>query len=200
MIYSAAGEPRDPFSEGLDRPLQRLELVRDIGRLSQLFGQMDWAIDAHKKLADWHIAGGPPTPTHPKLEHYLRRRTLHIGKLAIISAVSRTKKVGVIELIDVDRAIEWLLEAEQLMPDIFRSMMGKSDTQVLDELYNYLVNLYNMARQAPINESRLFNFLRMRAPSDKLGKMLEMAEKSRMIRKVQGTDCYVPCARKDFSE
>jgi hypothetical protein len=145
------------------------------------------------------MADGPPTPQHSKLEHYCRRRTLHAIKLSVTSSISRTCRVGAIELIDVNRAIEWLLEAELHIPDVFRAMVGRSDHQIIEELYYYLLSLYKSAGNSPIHESRLFSFLSQRAPSDKVQKLLEIAERSNVLVRMAGTDTYRPQPRHEFN-
>lgn len=200
MVYANSGEPSDPFANGLDRPIERHRLMQNLSHLSQLYGEVKWSPEAQVRLRDWHLKNGPPTPTHSRLEHYCRRRTQHAIKLSLISSVSRTGKVGFIEKIDVDRAIEWLIEAEKFMPDIFRAMIGQSDSEIIEELYNHLVSLYGMARKAPINERSLFLFLLKRVPSEKIPKILEAAERSNMIARIGGTDTYIPRERKEFAE
>jgi hypothetical protein len=199
MAYGTSGEPKDPFTEGLDRPLERRRLLNNLGRLSMLYGPVPWTKVAAEKLTAWHVSGGKPTPTHSKLEHYCRRRTLHVIKLSIVSSVSRTNRVGQIEEIDVDRAIAWLVEAERLMPDIFRSMIGRSDHQIIEELYAHVLALYATTR-APIHEQRLFTFLLQRVPSDKINHIIAAAERSGMIARIAGTESYTPKARTEFVE
>lgn len=200
MVYAGGGEPRDPFAEGKDMRVERTLLVEKLGKLSILYGELKWDSSASDKLTKWHMAGGPPTPSHSKLEHYCRRRTLHTIKLSIVSSISRTHRVGTIEALDVDRAINWLVEAEALMPDAFRSMVGRSDHQVVEELYNHLVALYSMSKQSPINESRLYAFLIQRVPSDKVSKILEVAERSNMVARIAGTETFIPRPRTEFTE
>lgn len=200
MVYSDSNGLSDPFAEGLHRPIERRLLMNDLGKLSQLYGEMKWDREAANRLREWHLNGGPPTPTHSRLEHYCRRRTHHVIKLAIISSVSRTATIGKIERMDVDRSIEWLVEAERFMPDIFRAMIGQSDVEVIEELYAHLVSLYGMSRKAPINERHLFTFLLRRVPSEKISKILEAAERANMIARVGGTDSYIPRERKEFTE
>jgi predicted transcriptional regulator len=86
------------------------------------------------------------------------------------------------------------------MPDAFRAMVGRSDRDVIEELYRHLVALFNMSKQQPIPEARLYNFLNQRVPTDKVAKILEVAERSNMIARIGGTDTYVPRARTEFSE
>lgn len=200
MVYATSGEPIDPFGEGFDRPIVRQQLVNELNRLSILYGELKWSEAARRTMTVWHVAGGPPAPTHSKLEHYCRRRTQHAIKLALVSAVSRTGKCGLIEEIDVVRAIAWLTEAEKLMPDIFRAMIGQSDHDVIEELYRYMVNMYATNKRQPIHERFLVMFLSRRVPSDKVFKIIEAAERSGMITRIGGTETYRPNERKDFVE
>jgi hypothetical protein len=200
FIYASSGDPSNPFEEGHDRPIERVRLLGKLGKISELYGELKWDKVAANYLAAWHMSGGKPTPTHSRLEHYIRRRTLHVIKLCIISSVSRTNKIGTIEQIDVERAIAWLTEAEKVMPDIFRAMEGNSDFQVIEELYHFLVRLYNAARQSPIPEKSLYSFLITKVPSEKIEKILLAAERSHMIDRVGGTDTFIPKARVDFVE
>lgn len=121
-------------------------------------------------------------------------------KLSIISSVSRTRKVSSIEPHDVDRALSWLIEAEALMPDVFRAMVGRSDHQIIEELYNHLVTLYAMSKGAPIHDSRLVTFLLQRVPSDKVKSIMETAERSGILERLGGTDTYRPKAKTENAE
>lgn len=199
MIYASEGQRRDLFEEGSDRPVSRTRLVQRLGSLSQLYGEVGWTAEARDRIVRWHMADGPPTPKHSKLEHYCRRRSLHVIKLALISSVSRSGNITNISLEDVDRAIEWLIEAEKLIPDIFRAMIGRSDSQVIEELYLYLLSLWTAAAESPIHESKLFIFLSQRVPSDKVQKLLEIAERSNVVARVAGTDTYIPRPRHAFT-
>jgi hypothetical protein len=199
MIYSSEGHKHDLFTEGKDHSISRARIISRLSTISQLYGELEWTKEARDRLVTWHMADGPPTPQHSKLEHYCRRRTLHAIKLSVTSSISRTCRVGAIELIDVNRAIEWLLEAELHIPDVFRAMVGRSDHQIIEELYYYLLSLYKSAGNSPIHESRLFSFLSQRAPSDKVQKLLEIAERSNVLVRMAGTDTYRPQPRHEFN-
>ncbi len=199
MIYSSEGHKRNLFEEGEDHPVTRARIIARLSTLSQLYGEVQWTEEARQRIVSWHLADGPPTPQHSKLEHYCRRRSLHAIKLAVTSSVSRTGRVGTIDLLDINRAIEWLLAAEVHIPDVFRAMIGKSDHQVIEELYYYLLSLWRTAGQSPIHESRLFSFLSQRVPSDKVHKLLEVAERSNVIARMAGTDTYIPRPKHEFS-
>lgn len=200
LIYASKGEANDPFGEGYERPIGRTLLLEQLGKLSLLYGEINWTEQAKDRLRTWVKADGPPTPTHSKLEHYCKRRQLHAIKLAMISSVSRLNAVKAIELIDIDRAIEWLIEAEKVMPDVFRSMRGKSDGQVIEELYEFLMSLYNVSQQKGVHENKLYAFLMNRVPSEKIAKILESAEKAHMMERIGGSFLWRPRPRRDFVE
>jgi len=192
MVYCG----KTPFKELFyDPPIEHglRQLVLDkLGRMSQLYGEAKWAAAAVETIADWHRAGRPPEPQHSKLAHYNNSRSMFAIKLALISTVSRTGGL-LVELVDVKRALAWLLEAEALMPDVFREMIGKSDTQVIEEMYYYLLSRYNAAKQKPIRGEEIIKFLLTRVPSEKADKILSMAERANILARVAGTqDLWVP--------
>lgn len=195
MIYSPE-RPRKPLFDDPGEPeeLRALVLAR-LGAMSQLYGPLRWEPEAVKMIHEWDRDDGPPTPQHSKLVHYVRRRTLHVLKLAIVSAVARSG-VLVMRLVDIERAIAWLVEAERLMPDIFRAMVGKSDSQVIEEMHYYVTALWAKAKGQPVHERMIFGFLAQRVPSDKIETILRMAERANIVARVAGTaDQYVPKPR-----
>lgn len=199
MVYAASGPPIDLFTENIVRDVSLKRLRESLRRLSVLYGQLSWTDEAKLYINKWHLAGGPPTPTHSRLEHYVKRRTQHVIKLSMISSVSRTGAVGVIEKLDVERAIKWILEAEVVMPDIFRSMIGQSDHEVIEELYHFAVKIFAMTKK-PIPDQQLTRFLLQRVPADKAQKILEMAERANVLSRVGGSDNYIPKNKMDFAE
>ena len=191
MIYQGSRPRQDIFGECEDEDEGlRQKLLDRLGRISTLYGQMSWTQTAHDKIRNWHMGGELPLPTHSKLTYYNSRRPLHLVKLSTISSISRGDSL-VIEEIDVTRAMEWLFEAEHLMPDIFRDMAGKSDYQVIEELHFYLTAVW-AKNQSPIPESKLHNFLAPRCPSEKIAKIVEVAEKSNIISRFAGTTTFRP--------
>lgn len=182
MIYAAEGKFQELFQEDTeeikDTALWKT-LVEQLGQISNMYGQMAWEPAAATKLATWHRAKGPPVPMHSKLTHYNNSRTMFIIKLSIVSAVSRSGAYIITEY-DVGRAMTWLLDAEAKMPDVFREMVGKSDTQVIDELHYMVVMEENRGGKA-LQTKVLWDFLRQRVPSDKIEKILLSAERSGLV-------------------
>ena len=198
MVYASESPFRELFMEENNTTGVKSRLLSQLEQLTRLNGACQLSAEAAARLAEWHRLGGPPAPTHSKLEYYKNRRTtLHVVKLAMIAAVSRTKAL-VIDLEDVDRAIGWLIQAEAVMPDIFRAMVGRSDAQVIEELHFYLTALWRAAKLKPIPEEKLFHFLHQRVPSEKVEKIIMIAERSNVIARIAGTAQYVPKPRAEF--
>jgi hypothetical protein len=191
MIYSSEVPLLDIFASSPDNSAVRARIVAKLGQISEHYGQLHWTPEAQAKLGKWHLDGGPPTPSHSRLTHYVRRRTLHVLKLIIISAIARGS-FDRVELYDVDRALAWLLSAEKLMPDIFRAMIGRSDVQVLEELHHFVTTRWHMSAKKPISEVDIFAWLSARVPSDKIRHLLEVAERAGIMERLAGTTSYKP--------
>lgn len=194
MIYAHETPFRELFHDEIRDEELHLKIISRLGRLSQLYGQCLWDPEGRDAIAAWHKAKGPPRPEHSKLVHYNNSRTMLLAKLCIVSAISRSgEKLIMVE--DVRRAIGWLTEAERVMPDIFREMVGKSDSQVLEELH-YFVTAMWAKEKGPSKSVRgdlVRKFLLQRAPHDKVESLLMVAERANIIARVAGTmDSWVP--------
>lgn len=185
MIYSAVPPRVSLFSKQEPRDHLFKHLASELSEISALMGQIQWEPEAEKELERWALDGCEPIPQHSKLQHYTGRRILHTLKLSVISCISRTKGL-VVSLEDVSRARDWLLHAEQLMPDIFRDMVLKSDAQVIQELHFFLWQLW-VKHKKPIHEGRAIHFLQNRLPAEKIERVLDIAVKSGILRKVDST-------------
>ena len=195
MVYSSETPFKELWSGGGEDEALRRRVLSRLSHLASLYGPMSWHADAADELASWHRAGkgkgGPPVPTHSKLEHYNRSRTMHAVKLAIISAISRTGAL-VIEHVDVKRAIAWLTFAEVGMPDIFRAMVGRSDVQVMEELHYFVQAQWAREKQQAVKGEVLRKFLMTRIPHDKVESLLEAVDRANIVARVAGTDTWLP--------
>ena len=198
FIYSNEQIVKDLFEEKEWDEERRENLLIRLGQMSQMYGQFKFTNSAAKCLAEWHIAGGPPTPDHSKLVHYNRSRTnLHVLKLSMISAISRTGQL-IIEEPDAQRAISWLLEAESFMPGIFRAMVGRSDVEVIEELWLYVATQYKNSKE-PIRGAVIAAFLGERCDSRLVTPIWEQAARSEVIQLVAGSqDLWIPGPRTSF--
>jgi hypothetical protein len=195
MIFSAETPEHDLLDLAPIPEVLKTSLLSRLVKLSQLWGELNYEPEAFEFLRKWHSGGRKPKPTHSKLEHYERNRTQNVIKLSGLSALSRGALPGptAITIGDVKRAIAWLVEAEELMPDIFRAMIGKSDGQVIEELGYFVQGYWSSKKQKPLEEKLLWEFLIDRVPSEKIPKIMEAALRSNVIARVVGTeDLYIP--------
>jgi len=120
-------------------------------------------------------------PSHPKLQHYGTRRWAHLLKLCMVSSIDRDGKL-VLDVVDFNRAMTWLVEAENHMPQIFQVGTSSSDSRVMDEV-KYFVQQHNNG----ISEHYVVNFARTKVQSYAIRPLLETMQSSRQIV-VKGVD------------
>jgi hypothetical protein len=192
LVYSGGEGPSDIFRETSYDSKLEADLQHDLHEIGNLFGKMVFEEDVKEALTAWHLAGGPPTPTHPKLTHYITRRTAHLLKLCMIACASSGDSL-VITLDHYTEALDWLLEAERVMPDIFRAMRSGGDGKVMEECWHFLYEMYIKNKQ-PIHEHRVYAFLQERTPAHNVERILNVMEKSGLIEKKFGDIgmAYIP--------
>lgn len=196
LIFSGDKITRDLFAEDIVNNDLYNKLKSDLREISDLAGQMAFDPKAKDAIRAWHQAGGPPIPDHPKLTHYLTRRSAHLLKLCMIASASRSSD-RMIELQDYQTALSWLLEMEHFLPDIFKALGSRGDGQHIEDAWHFLYKVY-MARQEPVPEHRLMAYLSERVPSYAVLKIVEIMEKSGQIEKQltkTGHFGYVPKAK-----
>ena len=196
LIYSGEKILAPLFDEiGRDEDLYK-SLLADLKLIGNLFGRFEFTPEAGSAISNWHQAGGPPAPDHPKLTHYVTRRTAHLLKLCMVASVD-TGSGLTITLPHYQTALGWLLEAEEHMPDIFRSMNTGGDGRAMEEAWHFIFHAYAKERK-PIAEHRLYAFLREKVPSHSVEKIISVMVKSQILKQdiSAGVLGYVPGARK----
>lgn len=151
-------------------------LIHDLKIINALEGEFGWTKEYAEYMHKWKTVNLEPKPNHPKLTHYSSRRFAHSIKLAMISNVDRD---GGMELTkqDFNKAMEWLLEAENLMPMIFKSGPGGADSRAIDEILFFV-------KQHPngVEEHKIVNYARQHLEyATNVVKTLELMEKSNLI-------------------
>lgn len=182
MIYSGDRQLKDPFVDASSTALSvRLhdDLLHDLKSIAMDYGQMQFTADAVTAVKAWVKSGCQPEPTHTKLQFYNSRRLAHLLKLCMISSISRSSD-KVITLDNYAEALNWLLQVEAYMPDIFKAMTSGGDSSAMEETWNYAWSLFAKERK-PIAEHRLIHFLRERVPAHNIMRVLEIMIKSRMV-------------------
>lgn len=194
MVYSSTTPDVPLFGTYKNQDALQTELVKKLDEVADYYGEMKWDGKAIAEMERWKKDKFAPIPDHPKLANYIPRRgTIFAVKLAMVSAMSRGEELA-IRLQDVERARGWLLEIEELMPQIFRDMIMRSDDQVMEETFQYTFEIY-MKHRLPLASSLILRFLCQRTPAEKAEKILSLMEKSGIFERVAGTDNYIPRAR-----
>jgi hypothetical protein len=191
MVYSEDDVDAPIFGDFVDKSDIEKVLVKRLIEMSEWRGEMSWAQSALHEVKRWADVKFEPIPDHPKLRHYTPRRGKVMWiKLSMTAALSRGKDL-IVELEDVERAREWLLEAEETMPGIFRAMTSRNDEQVMDETFTYIMQRFALTKK-PISENDIHFFLKSRSTVDKAEKIVEIMEKAGMIERVGGGFEYMP--------
>ncbi len=192
LIYSGHRVLRPLFGNPTHDESIFKDLVYDLKQIGNLYGEITFDQAAADAISAWHMAGGPPAPEHPKLAHYLTRRTAHLLKLCMVASASDGGSL-VVSLHHYQRALDWLNEAEAAMPDIFRSMTTGGDSRAIEEAWYFLYQLH-MKEKKPILETRLVFFLKEKVPSHQIKTIIETLVRSGMIRHevAGGLAAYIP--------
>lgn len=194
MVYSASMPDVPLFGEYKNVSALETKLVAKLSDCHDYFGEMKWDAKAIAEMERWRKDKWGPVPDHPKLANYVPRRgTIFTVKLAMIAAMSRGEELA-IRLQDVERARGWLLEIEELMPQIFRDMIMKSDDQVIEETFQFLFSIYIKSR-TPIPAATILRFLSQRAPAEKAEGIMNLMQKAGILERQAGTENYIPRAR-----
>lgn len=152
------------------------DLMHDILQIATLRGQFAVDEECRDMINAWNQKGLNPGPTHPKLQDYRSRRLAHFQKLMMVSAVDRGDQLR-ITCKDFERAKDWLLEAEALMPFVF-SNRNTGDSRLMDEVLHYI-------GAGEKNETQVVRFLCHQVSSQSAGNMIRVMENTRMIKVVR---------------
>lgn len=188
MVYASTAAKVNLFDELPESGKSRGALLSHLQSLISLHGPYKWDPTIQREFQHWYDLGMPPVPEHSKLLHYRNRRHVHIMKLCMIASASRGTDLKILE-VDYKRAKRWLEEAEALMPDVFRAMFSKSDMEILQELHYHLWNIWAAeipSKREPVQEEIVYEFLQQRIPTEKISKLVEVAEKSGLIQHSAG--------------
>ncbi len=180
LVYTGERKVHTLFDIPASSNSLRGDLIHDLRVIGETFGQMGFTDQAKSAITEWHLAGGPPIPDHPRLQHYLTRRTAHVLKLSIVAAVDRGE-TKTIDVQDFEIAKYWLLEMEETIPDIFKSMTSGGDSSVMDECWHFVWQTWSKEKR-PVVEARIVAFLRDRAPSHNVLRILEIMVRTQMIK------------------
>lgn len=196
LIYSGERQLRSLFADtSFDESLYSI-LENRLGEIAGMFGELKFTRDAAQAVDHFHMTDGEPKPDHPKLMSYNIRRTVHLLKLCMVSSVSRSSQF-LIEIEDFQRAYDWLTEAEQWMPDIFKAMSQGGAGKTMEEAWHFIFTAHAKEGK-PVLKHRLINFLQERVPVHNIQTTIDMMEQGKMIEKQLTTagEAYKPRGKK----
>jgi hypothetical protein len=178
LVYSGRAQRKSLWDDSDGDSRLHRDLVNDLKIIGGKFGKIGFAEDAAYSINEWHMAGGEPTPDHPKLFSYVERRTAHLLKLCMIATLMRADNKFEIEMQDFEMAKAWLEEAEENMPDIFKNMKG--EYEVIEEAYIHVWQVV-ASEKTPISEDRLWRFLIERIPSHNIDRVVQAMIRSKLL-------------------
>ena len=114
-----------------------VDLLHDIEIINGIIGEFQVTDQYRKAVNDWRQLGEVPVPNHPKLIHYVTRRRAHLYKMSMISAIDRSNSL-ILTKDDFNRAMGWLLEAEDTMIEIFKAGATNADAAAMEEIIHFI--------------------------------------------------------------
>lgn len=195
MVYGDAQQRASLFTVKKGSGQLYKDLVEDITQIGsdKVFGEITFSEDAAQMMDAWYMEGCPPEPDHPKLLNYNTRRPVHMIKLLMILAIDRGSMEISVE--DFDRALEYLLELEIAMPEIFKSMEASADGKIIDDVFYIIRRTYAVNGNTPLPKRFVYQLLVKKLPSYAVKQTLDNMEHSGLLKVVTvekyGT-CYIP--------
>jgi hypothetical protein len=196
LIYTGERQIRSLFGDYATDEAETAQLKSMLEHVGMLYGEMRFTEESAQLIDAFHLSDGEPKPQHPKLMSYNIRRTVHLLKLCMVASVSRSDELC-IRTVDFQRAFDWLIEAEALMPEIFKAMAQGGTGKVMEEAWYYIFTIYSK-EQKPIYVHRIIQFLQERVPVHNVQNTIDLMEKGKMIEKrlVPGGAAYIPLGKR----
>jgi hypothetical protein len=181
VVYSGEITHTDLFLE-LDTDNAGFKnLCASLREIYSMWGGFSIDEDVKEAINAWAKAGGPPIPDHPKLTSYCARRAAHLLKLCMVASAASDRD-RIITLDHFAEALDWLVELETFMPDIFKSMKAGGDGRAIEECWHFCYQIW-MKGKEPVAEHRLFHFLQERVPVHNIERILDVMQRANLLQK-----------------
>jgi hypothetical protein len=152
-------------------------LKHDMTIINGLVGGFHITPEYRTAVMNWKNLGEPPVPAHPKLVHYITRRRTHLYKLSMIAAIDAGNSL-VLTKNEFNRAMSWLIEAEERMPEIFKAGTTNADSQAMEEILHFIGAC---DRGKGVSEQRIRHFARDKVPLYSILRIVDILEQSGQI-------------------
>lgn len=197
LVFSGEYKKKSLFADYGRDTEEWASINEQMSIVANLYGEVKFTSESAALIDKFHMEIGDKTkPTHPKLHSYVMRRTSHLLKLSIVAAVSRSDD-KIIEAEDYHRALDWLIEVERFMPDIFKAMATGGTGKVMEEAWYFIFQLHGKD-QKPVMEHKLIQFLQERVPVHYIKQTIQMMEDGKMIQvKLTSVgNAYIPLGKR----
>ena len=167
-------------------PAMKKTLQNEMQRIALLEGRVGWTREGAELAEHYNTIDFDedefPKPKHPRLLHYNTRRPVQFLKLCLISAVDRGEfEIGTQ---DCYRARDWMVEAEDIMPQIFHQMASGGDSQTINDCWHYVLTKWHRGNQKGVPIADVREFLYTRASVQHVERIIQTMVDMRMIKLV----------------
>ena len=157
MVNGVPGALADIFGNNEINELLNNNLMSDLQSIAGINGQFVFTKEAETAFLAWYKNGQRPKPTHPKLINYCGRRAANLLKLCMVASASMSSKRS-IGLEHYQTALDWLVEVENEMPEVFKAFHAASVDTILKDIWHTLYLRY-VAKPVPIPEYVLITII-----------------------------------------
>ena len=180
MIIVRDKKLQSMFREVSEDALLKKNLETDLAEIGNLYGELPFTKEAADLIDSWYLGGQKPMPSHPKLQHYVTRRPAHLLKLSQIACLSASSEME-ITLEHVQRAMDWLFDAEVAVVDIFKAMSSGGDSKVMEECWHFLFD-FEAQKKTGASHSLVLQYLSRHIPVHNVERVIKLMEDSGMLR------------------
>lgn len=154
------------------------DLLHDLEMINSISGEFTVTEDYRNLVNLWRAQGEEPSPKHPKLLHYNARRRVHLYKLSMIASLDQSN-IPVLSRNEFNTAMNWLVQVEAFMADIFKAGAAGGDSAAMDEIYHFVL-VADKGKGVP--EPAIVRRARELVPAHSVMRVLEVMERSGMIK------------------
>jgi len=180
MVYGAETIKKSMFTNASFDPAKESKLKQDFLSIGEAFGELSFTDEVKDAFDSWYLGDQAPVPDHPKLKNYCTRRPAHLLKLMMVSCINRNTDLT-INIENFQQALDWLVDAETSVPDIFKDMASGGDERVMEEVWHFLYQYQARFPGKFAPQALVYRFVAGKVPAYNIENILSMMEKSNML-------------------
>jgi len=182
LVFSGEYRKKSLFADYGGNSAEREFLQDQIASIANVYGEIKFTEKSAELTDNFHMEISERIkPTHPKLRAYTMRRSTHLLKLSMVASMSRSNE-KIIQPEDYHRALDWLIEVEQFMPDIFKAVATGGTGKIMEDAWYFVFTMYAKS-QKPVLEHKLIQFLQERVPVHYIKQTIQMMEEGKMLER-----------------